>query len=179
MRNSAGFLHGLGSVFGRLWGCFGTLDPWFLVFRVGEMLILKKALFSCLGWLFRDFGRFWGGLGGYFGSQRATKMASKFDQKNEWFLDRSWKRSGAPKGGITLPRGDSKSPRGGLPLIVGQTLPGRFWKSLSLGAPSLFHAFFGLAFKAFLALSWPHKMRPSKIIEKSLRNCIAFWIDFQ
>ena len=30
-----------------------------------------------------DFGRFWGGLGGHFGSQRATKMASKFDQKNE------------------------------------------------------------------------------------------------
>ncbi len=27
MRNSAGFLHGLGSVFGRLWDLSGTLDP--------------------------------------------------------------------------------------------------------------------------------------------------------
>ena len=29
------------------------------------------------------FGRFWGGLGGHVGVQRATKMASKFDQKIE------------------------------------------------------------------------------------------------
>ena len=67
-------------------------------------------MFGCF---FCDFGRFWGGLGGHFGSQRATKMASKFDLKNERFFDRSWKRSGAPNGAITLLGPAVKGPRGG------------------------------------------------------------------
>ena len=96
------------------WHFGGRVKKWKWVFRVGETLILKKSFFSCLGWLFCDFGRFWGGLGGHFGIQRATKMASKIDQKNEWFLDRSWKRSGAPKGGLRILRSDGKGPRGGV-----------------------------------------------------------------
>ena len=79
----------------------------------------KISTFSCLGWLFTDFGAFWGALGVHFGSQRATKMASKFHQKNEWFFDRAWKRSGAPKGGVRVDAPPVQCPRGGLPLIVG------------------------------------------------------------
>ena len=40
MRNSAGFLHGLGSVFGRLWGVFG---PWTLDF---ECFVSARRYFS-------------------------------------------------------------------------------------------------------------------------------------
>ena len=109
-----GFCMALGAFLVDFGGVFGTLGPWFWVFRVGETRFFKISFFSCLDWFFCDLGRFWGGLGGHFGSQRATKMASKFDQKNEWFLDRSWKRSGAPKGGLTILGGDGKSPRGGV-----------------------------------------------------------------
>ena len=70
---------------------------------------------------------FWDGLGSHFGSQSATKVASEFDNKTERFLDRSWKRSGAPKGEISILGGDSKSPRGGVkgggkPLPQGRAL---------------------------------------------------------
>ena len=41
---------------------------------------------------------FWGASGSHFGSQRGTKMASKFEQKIEGFLDCSLKGSGAPRG---------------------------------------------------------------------------------
>ena len=83
MRNSAGFLHGLGSVFGRLWGCVGDPGPliWSASCRQGANS--QKFVFFMFGLTFCDFGRFWGGLGGHCGVQRATKMASKCDQKNE------------------------------------------------------------------------------------------------
>ena len=72
-------------------GCvFGTLDLQKWVFGVSEVLFFEIFVFSCLGWLFLWlWGRFWGGLDGHFGSQKATKIASKFDAKNDWFLDRS------------------------------------------------------------------------------------------
>ena len=50
-----------------------------------------------------------GGLGDHFGSQNGTKMASKIDQKNNGFLDRSWKGSGLPK---SKPRGGKSTERG-------------------------------------------------------------------
>ena len=83
MRNSAGFLHGLGSVFGRLWGCFWDPGPLILSVSCRRDAIFQNFVFFMFGLNFCDFGRFWGGLGGHFGSQRATKTASKFDQKNE------------------------------------------------------------------------------------------------
>jgi len=70
------------------------------VFRVGEVVFFKIFVFSCLGLLFHDFGRFWAGLGRHFESQRATKMASKFDAKNDGFLDRSRNGFGRPLGGL-------------------------------------------------------------------------------
>ena len=39
-----------------------------------------------------------GGFGSRFGSQNGIKMVSKCDQKNDRFLELSWKGSEAPKG---------------------------------------------------------------------------------
>ena len=49
MRNSAGFLHGLGSVFGRLWMCFW--DPGALILSVScrRDAIFQKFVFLFLG----------------------------------------------------------------------------------------------------------------------------------
>ena len=74
MRNSAGFLHGLGNVFGRLWACFWDPGPFILSVSCTRDANSQKFVFFMF-----DFGRFWGGLGGHFGSQRATKIASNFD----------------------------------------------------------------------------------------------------
>ena len=41
-----------------------------------------------------------GGFGSHFGCQNGIKMDSKCDQKNDRFLERSWKGSEAPKGGL-------------------------------------------------------------------------------
>ncbi len=83
MRNSNGFLHGLGSVFGRLWGC--SWDPGPLILSVSFWRDANSHFFFVYARVhfFCDFGRFWGGLGDHFGSQMATKMGPTFDQKNE------------------------------------------------------------------------------------------------
>ena len=55
MRNSAGVLHGLGSVFGRLWGCFWDPGPLILSVSSRRGANFQNFVFSCLGWLFGDF----------------------------------------------------------------------------------------------------------------------------
>ena len=83
MRNLDGFLHGLGSVFSRLWGCFWNPGALILSVSCRRDANSQNFVFFMFGLFFCDLGRFWGGLGGHFGSQRASNMASKIDQKNE------------------------------------------------------------------------------------------------
>ena len=45
MRNSAGFLHGLGSVFGRLWGCFWDPGPLILSVSCRRGAIFQNVVF--------------------------------------------------------------------------------------------------------------------------------------
>ena len=71
--------------------------------------IFQIFRFFMFGLFFHDFGRFWAGLGRHFESQRATKMASKFDAKNDGFLDRSRNGFGKPLGGL---RGSKRPQRG-------------------------------------------------------------------
>ena len=72
--------------------------------------IFQKFSFFMFGFFwFYDFGGFWVGLGRHFESQRATKMASKFDATNDGFLDRSRNGFGKPLGGL---RGSKRAPKG-------------------------------------------------------------------
>ena len=57
------------------------------------------------------FGVVWGVI---LGAKGRPKWLQNLIKKMSDFLDRSWKRSGAPKGGLTILRGDGKSPRGGV-----------------------------------------------------------------
>ena len=64
MRNSAGFLHGLGSVFGRLWECFWDPGPLILSVSCRRDANLKKFVFFMFGLTFfvilGGFGVVWG-----------------------------------------------------------------------------------------------------------------------
>ena len=55
-------------------------------------------------------GAFWN----HFGSQNGTKMGLKIDQKNDGFLDRSWKGSGAATERIPIKNWPVQGPRGGV-----------------------------------------------------------------
>ena len=52
MRNSAGFLHGLGSVVGRLWGCFWDPGPLILSVSCRRDAIFQKFVFFMFGLTF-------------------------------------------------------------------------------------------------------------------------------
>ena len=56
-------------------------------------------------------------------------MASKFGQKNDLFLDRSWKGSGVPKWVPTRKNPIAQDPRGVSPLLWLRTLSARFRNS--------------------------------------------------
>ena len=66
MRNSAGFLHGLGSVFGRLWGCFWGPGPLILSVSFKRDAIFQNFVFVHV-WvdffvILGGFGVVWGGI---------------------------------------------------------------------------------------------------------------------
>ena len=65
MRNSAGFLHGLGSVFGRLWGCFWDPGPLILSVSCTRDANSQKFVFFHV-WV--DFFVILGGFGWFGGS---------------------------------------------------------------------------------------------------------------
>ena len=67
MRNLGKFLHGLGSVFGRLWGCLW--DPGHLKMSV---LCKRGAHFQNFDF-FRDFVTFWNALGLHSGAKGDPK----------------------------------------------------------------------------------------------------------
>ena len=65
MRNSAGFLHGLGSVFRRLWGCFWDPGPLILSVSSRRDANSQKNVFFMFG---LTFLRFWAVLGWFGGT---------------------------------------------------------------------------------------------------------------
>ena len=67
------------------------------MFGVGEVLFFRNSRFSCQIRFWIDFSMILGGFGCHFGRQNGAKMDSKIDRKFDGFLDRSYKRSGAPK----------------------------------------------------------------------------------
>ena len=67
------------------------------MFGVGEVLFFRNSRFSCQILLWIDFRMIVGSFGSHFGSQNGAKMDSKIEQKNDGFLDRSWKGFGAPR----------------------------------------------------------------------------------
>ena len=74
MRNSARFLHGLGSVFGRLWGCFWDPGPLILSVSCRRDANSQKIVFFHV-WV--DFFVSLGGLGVVWGSIVGAKWRPK------------------------------------------------------------------------------------------------------
>ena len=77
MRNLGGFLHGLGSVFGRLWGCFWDPGPLILSVSCRRDANSQKNVFFMFGLIFCDFGRFWHGFGGSFWDPKGVQNGFK------------------------------------------------------------------------------------------------------
>ena len=170
MQKSMRFLRDLGSVFGWLWGCFWDPGPSKISVSCKRGLIFKKSSFWSLGWHFVDLVTFWDALGNHFGSQSGAKMASKFNQKNDWFLDRSWKGSGAPKWVYPGKNPPAQDPRGGLPLIVVVNPGSSFSKFQAVGAPRFFNVFLCLALPTYLHYflrSFWHWFRANFTLKKS------------
>ena len=61
--------------------------------------------------ILEGFGVVWGVI---LGAKGRPKWLQYFIKKMSDFLDRSWKRSGAPKGGLSILDGGGKGPRGGV-----------------------------------------------------------------
>ena len=78
MRNSAGFLHGLGSVFGQLWGCFWDPDPLILSVSCRRDANSQKFVFFHV-WV--DFFVILGGFGVVWGVILGAKGRPKWLQK--------------------------------------------------------------------------------------------------
>ena len=89
---------------------------------------------------------FWIDFGLILGGKMLPKSDLKIIEILSFFWKGLWIEDVAKRGTQMLLSPPQPAPRGGLPLIVGQTLPGRFSKSRALAAPSFFHTFFGLAF---------------------------------
>ena len=76
-----GFCMALGAFLVDFGGVFGTLGPWFWVFRVGETRFFKISFFFMFGliflWFWEVLGWFWGSFWGPKGDQNGFKIWSK------------------------------------------------------------------------------------------------------
>ena len=157
MRNLDGFLHGLGSVFSRHWGCFW--DPGALILSVScrRDAIFQNFVFFMFGLIFLWFGEVLGWFGGSFwepkGDQNGFKIWSKKLVIFGSLLEALW----SAKGRVEGDRGWRQKSTGRSPPYCRANPSGRVVRNSRVwGRLAFFMSFFALLCLPFFTTFWGH-----------------------